>query len=135
MIRALFTRRVREEVVEEHLVNKLGRELQRKAPGMVDLKRKLVLPPFAESVERLKPHLSVLNGFISPLTGSRRTQFIAFLAAFEMETTTERLRTELDPYYLIAFHWYHLAPPFLPILFSAWKSLLPNNSPMQTFGG
>ncbi len=110
--RALLTRRVREEVLEEYLVKKLGKELQRKAPGMVDLKRKVVLPFFAETVERLKPHLSVLGTFISPLTGNRRTQFIAFLAAFEMEITTERLKTELDPFYLIALNWYHLEPPF-----------------------
>ncbi|MCX7788283.1 MAG: DUF5312 domain-containing protein [Spirochaetes bacterium] len=111
-IRAFFTRRIREEVLEEHLVRKLGRELQRKAPGLVDLKRKVVLPSFAETVERLKPHLSVLGAFISLLTGNRRTQFISFLAAFEMENTTERLKTELDPFYLIALHWYHLEPPF-----------------------
>ncbi len=110
-IRALFTRRLREEVLEELLVKKLGKKLQRKAPGMVDLKRKMVLPPFAETVEGLKPHLSILNSFVSSLTGNRRTQFIAFLASFEMPTTTERLQTELDPFYLIALHWYHQDPP------------------------
>jgi len=110
--RAFFTRRLREEVLEEYLVKKLGRELQRKAPGLLDVKGKLFLPAFAEKVEKLKPHLSVLSSLISPLSGSRRTQFISFLAAFEMETTVERLKTDLDPYYLIAIHWYHLDPPF-----------------------
>jgi hypothetical protein len=111
-IRAFFTRRIREEVLEEYLVKKLGRELQRKAPGLLDVKRRLFLPAFAEKVEKLKPHLSVLGSLISALSGSRRTQFISFLAAFEMVTAMERLKTELDPYYLIAIHWYHLEPPF-----------------------
>lgn len=111
-IRAFFTRRIHEEVLEEYLVKKMGKELRRKAPGIVDLKRNEILPPFAEWVEKLKPYLSILSAFISPLSGSRRTQFIAFLAAFEMETTTERLKKELDPFYLIALHWHHLDPPF-----------------------
>lgn len=111
-IRAFFTRRIREEVLEEHLVKKLSRELQRKAPGMVDTKRKLLLPPFAERVEKLKPYFSTLSSLIAPLRGNRRTRFISFLAAFEMETITERLKTELDPFYLIAIHWYHMEPPF-----------------------
>ncbi|GAB4365560.1 MAG: DUF5312 domain-containing protein [Spirochaetales bacterium] len=113
-IRAFFTRKVREEILEEYLVKKLGKDFQRKAPGILDLKHRLLLPTFAERVEQLKAPLSVLGSFLSSLSGSRRNQFIAFLGAFEMEPTMERLSTELDPLYLIALKWYNLDPPFSP---------------------
>ncbi len=112
-IQVLISRRTREEILEEHLLREIGISIQRKAPGILDIKKSVFLPPFTERIEKLKNALSVWIPLVSQLGGNRRGEFLAFLGALEMEETTKRLEQELDPFYLIALHHYHMDPSFI----------------------
>jgi hypothetical protein len=98
----LFTGRSREEVIEKRLLNDLAREIQKTSPTIIDFKRRVFLPSFAEDILILQEAAAFFFPVLRKIMGPNKTDFIAFVAGVEMEDLRERLLLETDPYYHVA---------------------------------
>lgn len=96
--RSLFSGKERFELMEEYLITRFGRDIERMNPGLINTQEKIFLGELYNELAGLKQAAGVFSVPLETTLGSRKRVFIAFLAGFEMEVIHSRLIEETDPF-------------------------------------
>ncbi len=102
LICALLNGRNRVEVIEQFLIKDLGREIQKQAPGLIDLRGGTARALLYEQLETLRNHARVFRVPLSRAVGSADSSFYAFLCGFEMPQLQNQLEEDTDAFRLSA---------------------------------
>lgn len=97
IILGFFTGRGRKSLIEEHLIHKTQRKVERAVPGMIDFQRETVSPKMYQTVAKLR---SAMNVFRRPLIRALegdKADFYALLGKLEFDDIQVRLEKETDP--------------------------------------
>ncbi len=97
VLMGFFSGRGRKALIEEHLMHRLQRKVERALPGMIDFQRELVSPKMYNTIAKLR---SALNVFRRPLIRALegdKPDFYALLGKLEFEDIQFRLEKETDP--------------------------------------
>ncbi|AFG37947.1 DUF5312 family protein [Spirochaeta africana] len=95
--RKLFTGKDHFQLVEQHLLNQLGRRIIAANPGFVEPNGTMLLEGFAYRVDELRGYIQRLAGPLSTVLGESRKQFIGFMFSMIAPTTYDLIRQETDP--------------------------------------
>ena len=96
--RSLFSGKEKLELMEEHLLARFGREIERLNPGLISAQEDIFLQEMYGEIEGLKKAASVFTVPLETALGSRIRVFVAFLVGFEIEAVHSRLMEETDPF-------------------------------------
>ena len=96
-IKAIFIQRDVAALVEEEMIEKVGRTIKQKCPGVFDNRSGLLGEEFKHKFEALGRGLSEINAPVKSCFGTERRAFIAFLGSAIMPILHERLMHASDP--------------------------------------
>ncbi|MFP4443974.1 MAG: DUF5312 family protein [Spirochaetia bacterium] len=96
--KTIFTGKDRETVIEDLILRKIGKDIQDKVPGMVNISQNNYRAGFGDEMRKLS---RVSRLFLTPLNtvmGPDLPEFIAFLAGIEDEIYNREMVSATDPY-------------------------------------
>ncbi len=96
-LQTIFSGTGRQEVLEQLLLRRLGRSVEHRASGIVDITRERLLPAFHQDLTGLKEAADFLQPFLVRALGKDRQEFIAFLTGIELPEIQDRILRETDP--------------------------------------
>jgi hypothetical protein len=96
--RSLFSGKEKLELMEEYIIARFGREIERMNPGLLSTQEEIFLGEMYGELEGLKSATSIFAVPLDTVLGSRKRVFIAFLMGLEMEVLHSRLMEETDPF-------------------------------------
>ena len=97
LIKAVMTRRDIYKILEERLVERTARELERENPGLFNARDRSIGGNLLQEIEPLK---EAVNYFAAPLIfamGKQKPEFFSFLFALELPALHTNLSTTADP--------------------------------------
>jgi hypothetical protein len=96
LIRSFFTGASVYELTEGLLLKRTRIQIEAQAPGLIDFTAGCFSLRLKTELEELKPGLGFLRSILGGIP--RQRDFIAFLAGIEVDSLTERILAETDPY-------------------------------------
>ena len=96
-LKALFTQQSREELLEELVLNKLGRSIERNYNNLYNHSNGRLQSNFYWNIKKLQDKLEFLREPLRRALGVQKKDFFAFFAGLEMQDIQDRLLLELDP--------------------------------------
>ncbi|MFW6363275.1 MAG: DUF5312 family protein, partial [Spirochaeta sp.] len=96
-IRKLFTGKNHFQMIEQVLLDRLGKKIRAKNPDYIDSSGNYLLEGFAYRIDNLRGYIQRLAGPLSTVLGDSRKQFIAFMFSMIAPTTYDLIRQETDP--------------------------------------
>ena len=95
---SLFTGVPKEEVVKDRLLAAIGHAVEMESPGLVDLRRKMVLGSLRDELLQLRAAARYFYDLLDRTLDKKRGPFYAFLASLEFEPIHVELTNEADPF-------------------------------------
>lgn len=97
-LRSVFRGKSREELLREDDLKEIARKVAQVFPGLVDLRRGLLLAPLAVVLRRLRDSARFFYDTLDRSIERDRGSFYAFLASLELAEVHQRLLAETDPF-------------------------------------
>ncbi len=96
-LRVMFTSDTREELLEEMILTKLSKQVERNYSNIYTHSNGELAANFYWSVKKLQDRLSFLREPLRRSLAAQKKDFFAFLVGWEMPDIQERLMAEVDP--------------------------------------
>ncbi|MFW6360212.1 MAG: DUF5312 family protein [Spirochaetota bacterium] len=96
-LRVMFTSDTREELLEEMILAKLSKQVERNYSNIYSHSNSELAANFYWSVKKLQDRLSFLREPLRKSLAAQKKDFFAFLVGWEMPDIQERLMAEVDP--------------------------------------
>ncbi|MFP4179797.1 MAG: DUF5312 family protein [Spirochaetaceae bacterium] len=95
--KVLFSSAGREDVLENIILRKLGKRLEREHPDIYEYLTNQLLTSFSEYIKNLKESLQFLQEPYSKAFGAKKQGFFAFMVGWRFPEIQQRLLKEIDP--------------------------------------
>ncbi len=96
-LRVVFTSETREELIEQMILNKLSKQLERNYSNIYEHSTGEVVANFYWSVKKLQDKLNFLREPLRKALAAQKKDFFAFFVGWEMPDVQDRLMAELEP--------------------------------------
>ncbi len=96
-LKSLFLSSDREKVLGDYLINKLGKSVEKKYPGLIDASERFFGDAFYKEILSLKESVLPLKEAVSFALEINRMNFFAFLGSWFLPDVQQRFLTETDP--------------------------------------
>jgi hypothetical protein len=96
-IRSILTGRPGDDILRDDDLRDLGRSIELRAPGIIDRRRSLLLPGFAEELRRLRDSARFFYDVLERSVEHDKAAFFAFLGSIELPDMHRRLLDETNP--------------------------------------
>ena len=96
-IRTLITKRTKFEVYNQDLVDDLARKINRKHPGIIDMRNGLLQSLFFEKIKQLKEAADFFKPYFS-VVNEKPGRFYVFLSTFVAPSISTSINEQADPY-------------------------------------
>lgn len=97
-LKSIFQRKERLIVVEEHLLSRIAKKIDKDHPGLISWKEGEVNNLFYQEVSKLQNSLSCFGPYLKKALGNDKREYLAFLAGFELPVIQEELLKATDPF-------------------------------------
>ncbi len=102
LLRALFTGREQEVLLEQDLLNQLARRVASGTPGLIDAGRRLALPAMYQKLRSLEQSTRICFESVGAVTSANRGAFLSLLLEIESEEVRMRIESDIEPERLVA---------------------------------
>ncbi len=96
-LKALFTQQSKEETLEQTILTRMGKRLERDYPGLFSFTTGELRSEFYEHLKKLREHTLFLREPCAAAFGKSKQDFFAFLAGWDMPDIQDRLLNDTDP--------------------------------------
>jgi hypothetical protein len=96
-IKAIFTHQSKEETLEQTILMRLGKRIEREHPGLFSYKQGELKSEFYEHLKKLRESTRFFQEPCAAAFGKNKQDFFAFLAGWEMPDIQDRLLNDIEP--------------------------------------
>ena len=101
LLRALFSGREQEEILEQDLLTQIARKVAARFPGLIDAGRRLVLPVLYQKMRALEQSSRICFETVGQVTSVNRGAFLSLLLEIESEEVRMRIESDIDPEHIV----------------------------------